>query len=219
MPFSLTWYNHSKKGSFYQPFNQFGISPTYKWLKVHLGYRNLTFSEFTLSGYTFLGAGVEATPGKFRFGAVYGKFNQNSTYDLAMADSIENDADGMGGKSRVRNREPLRRPFGAEDRGQYQAVRSAIHQPGMPTPEQNVAFGLTSRFEITPKLLFSFDGSYSFYTKDLTLAPADSIADAMLRFAGNLITVNNSANTSRLSRPASVISSLRVLSPWSNTDA
>jgi hypothetical protein len=194
MPFSLTWYNHSKKGSFYQPFNQFGISPTYKWLKVHLGYRNLTFSEFTLSGYTFLGAGVEATPGKFRFGAVYGKFNQNSTYDLAMADSIPK-MTRMGWAAKV--------GYGTENRfvdlsvlrigDNTKQFDPAIHQPGMPTPEQNVAFGLTSRFEITPKLLFSFDGSYSFYTKDLTLAPADSIADAMLRFAGNLITVNNSS--------------------------
>ena len=87
MPFSFSWYNNNKAG-FHQPFNQFGISPTYKWLTLHLGYRNLSFSEFTLSGYTFLGAGVEAKPGKFRLGAMYGKFNQNSVYNLAMADSL-----------------------------------------------------------------------------------------------------------------------------------
>ena len=37
-----------------------------------------------------------------------------------------------------------------------------IVKPGMPTPEQNIAFGLTSRFAITPQLMFTFDGSYSF---------------------------------------------------------
>src|SRR5690606_19189222 len=31
-----------------QPFNQFGLSPSYKWLRVHLGYRNISFSDFTL---------------------------------------------------------------------------------------------------------------------------------------------------------------------------
>ena len=87
MPFSFTWYSNQKAG-FRQPFNQFGISPTYKWLTVHLGYRHVSFSEFTLNGYTFLGAGVEARPGKFRLGAVYGKFNQISQYDLAMTDII-----------------------------------------------------------------------------------------------------------------------------------
>ena len=71
MPFSFSWYNNNKAG-FHQPFNQFGISPTYKWLTLHLGYRNLSFSEFTLSGYTFLGAGVEAKPGKFRLGRLVG---------------------------------------------------------------------------------------------------------------------------------------------------
>ena len=42
-----------------QPFNQFGLSPTYKWLTVHAGYRNLTWSSFTLAGHTILGAGFE----------------------------------------------------------------------------------------------------------------------------------------------------------------
>ena len=87
MPFSFNWYSNEKAG-FNQPFNQFGISPTYKWLTLHLGYRNVSFSEYTLNGYTFLGVGLEARPGKFRFGASYGKFNQNSEYDLLMVDSI-----------------------------------------------------------------------------------------------------------------------------------
>ena len=87
MPFSFNWYSNEKAG-FTQPFNQFGISPTYKWLTFHLGYRNVSFSEYTLNGYTFLGVGLEARPGKFRLGAIYGKFNQNSEYDLLMVDSI-----------------------------------------------------------------------------------------------------------------------------------
>ncbi|MDP4256024.1 MAG: hypothetical protein Q8938_18595, partial [Bacteroidota bacterium] len=44
--------------SFSQPFNQFGISPHYKWITLHLGYRNISFSPYTLAGYTLLGAGV-----------------------------------------------------------------------------------------------------------------------------------------------------------------
>ncbi|MBP8877869.1 MAG: hypothetical protein KBF67_12900, partial [Flavobacteriales bacterium] len=31
---------------FQQPFNQFGLSPYYKWAKVHLGYRDVSFSKF-----------------------------------------------------------------------------------------------------------------------------------------------------------------------------
>ena len=195
MPFSLTWYNNNKKGSFSQPFNQFGISPTYKWLTLHLGYRNLTFSEFTLNGYTFLGAGLEARPGKLRLGAVYGKFNQNSTYDLAMADSMPK-LTRTGWAAKV--------GYGTESRFiDFSVVRigdntkhfdSLAFKPGMPTPEQNIAFGLTSRFAFTPELMFTFDGSYSFYTKNrLELAP-DSISDGWLRLANGLITVNGTTS-------------------------
>ena len=196
MPFSFTWYDNDKKGNFSQPFNQFGISPTYKWLTLHLGYRNLSFSEFTLNGYTFLGAAVEARPGKFRLGAVYGKFNQNSTYDLAMADSMPK-MTRTGWAAKV--------GYGTENRFvDFSVVRIGdstkdfdsltIVKPGMPTPEQNIAFGLTSRFAITPQLMFTFDGSYSFYTKDRIAPALDSISDGWLRLANGLITVNGTTS-------------------------
>src|SRR5208283_2880744 len=53
-----------------QPFNQFGISPKYKWITLHVGYQNLNYSQFTLAGHTILGAGVDLTPGIFRFGFI-----------------------------------------------------------------------------------------------------------------------------------------------------
>jgi len=67
--------------SFRQPFNQFGISPHYKWVTVHLGYRNIDFSPYTLAGYTMYGAGVELTPGKLRLGFMYGRLNRATTLD------------------------------------------------------------------------------------------------------------------------------------------
>lgn len=39
-----------QQSSFTQPFNQFELSPSYKWVTVHAGYRNLTFSPYTLTG-------------------------------------------------------------------------------------------------------------------------------------------------------------------------
>jgi hypothetical protein len=81
--FNLTWKTFSlpfsfvlseQERSFRQPFNQFGASPKYKWITLHAGYRNITFSPYTLAGHSFLGGGVELNPGKFRFGAVYGRF-------------------------------------------------------------------------------------------------------------------------------------------------
>jgi hypothetical protein len=75
IPFSGTYTNQEFQ---YQtmklmPFNQYGISPYYKWIKIHAGYRSMNFSSYTLNGRTFYGVGVELTPGIFRFSAMYGK--------------------------------------------------------------------------------------------------------------------------------------------------
>ncbi len=72
LPFSFTVGKY-QQGKFTKPFLQFGITPTYKWAKLHLGHRNLTFNPYTLSGHTFLGVGIELNPKKFRFAAMYGR--------------------------------------------------------------------------------------------------------------------------------------------------
>ncbi|HNW50356.1 MAG TPA: hypothetical protein PKH79_04685 [Prolixibacteraceae bacterium] len=76
LPFSFMY--SGKNLSYTQPFNRFGISPEYKWIKLHLGYRSMNFSSCTLAGHSFLGAGVELNPGNFRFAGVYGRFKQKT---------------------------------------------------------------------------------------------------------------------------------------------
>lgn len=82
IPFSFIVSNFENK--FYQPFNQFGISPYYKWIKLHLGYRNLMYSPFTLAGHQMLGAGFDLTPGKFRLGFMYGRLRKSTSIDSSM---------------------------------------------------------------------------------------------------------------------------------------
>ena len=67
--------------SYSNPFTQFGISPTYKWAKLHLGYRNIAFSPLTFDGQSFRGAGVELTPGILRFAAFAGRLNKSVNED------------------------------------------------------------------------------------------------------------------------------------------
>ena len=52
----------------------YGVSPYYKKIKFHAGYRSVYFSDYTLSDHIFLGGGIEAEPSIFRFGFVYGRF-------------------------------------------------------------------------------------------------------------------------------------------------
>ena len=61
LPFSGVLGNQGT--SFRQPFNQFGLSPSYKWATVHAGYRNVTFSPFTLARPYFFGRGCRAQSG------------------------------------------------------------------------------------------------------------------------------------------------------------
>jgi hypothetical protein len=70
-PFSFTISEQQR--NFQQPFNKIGVSPYYKWVKLHLGYRNVAFSKYTLGGHTILGGGGEFTPGKFRIGIMAGR--------------------------------------------------------------------------------------------------------------------------------------------------
>lgn len=70
--------------SYGHSFNKFGLSPYYKWIKIHLGHRSMRFSNYSLGGKNFFGGGIELTPGKFRFAAFAGKM-QNP---LAQRDTI-----------------------------------------------------------------------------------------------------------------------------------
>jgi len=74
LPFSFTVGKY--QSTFTKPYLQFGITPTYKWAKLHLGHRNITFNPYTLGGHTFLGAGVELNPKKWRFAAMYGRLRR-----------------------------------------------------------------------------------------------------------------------------------------------
>jgi hypothetical protein len=69
---------------FYQPFNQYGISPSYKWATVHAGYLYVQFWPYTLAGHRMLGGGLELNPGKLRAGFMYGRLNRASVVDSVM---------------------------------------------------------------------------------------------------------------------------------------
>src|SRR6478736_5330851 len=72
VPVSFTLSNQNI--SVQQPFNQYSVHPTYKWVTAHLGYTSMTFSPYTLNGHIFLGAGVDATPNeKWKISGMYGR--------------------------------------------------------------------------------------------------------------------------------------------------
>lgn len=59
--------------SFRQQINEFGISPTYHGVTVHLGHFAPQFSTYTLADQTLAGGGVESDQHNFRLGLVGGQ--------------------------------------------------------------------------------------------------------------------------------------------------
>lgn len=83
VPFSFAYTNQNF--DFSSPFklNRLSISPSYKWITLHIGDAAMTFSPYTLSGHQFTGVGVDlAPPGPFKISAMYGRFLRAVEYNV-----------------------------------------------------------------------------------------------------------------------------------------
>lgn len=191
LPFSIAI---SQQGtSFNQPFSRYGISPEYKWIKLHLGYRNMRFSEFTLGGVTFLGVGVELTPKKFRFSAMYGRLRKAVGEPMNQFETSQFERKGYGFKIGVGDKTFIDLSlFSAKD------ILGSLQFPDSlelrNLPEASTSLGLTGRFSmVKDQLNLDYDVATSVFTHDLR---ADSIesSDNNLTEAANLFNLNSSSN-------------------------
>ena len=94
IPFTYSYSN--QQGTYTQPFNQYGVSPTYKWIKTHIGWSNMNFSQYTFSGYPFLGAGVELTPKNWKINLMYGRLKKAIEFDAINESDTEMSFKRMG---------------------------------------------------------------------------------------------------------------------------
>ncbi|GAB3940944.1 hypothetical protein GCM10028805_03540 [Spirosoma harenae] len=203
LPFSAVLGNQGS--SFRQPFNQFGVSPTYKWATVHAGYRNVSFSPFTLAGHTFLGGGVELNPGKLRLGAVYGRFNKAISTNIAEPDIIPAYQRtgyavkvGYGKPGNYVDLIMLRaKDDSASIASAPQSVSSTV------TPAENLVVGLTTRLLILKHITVELDGAVSAYTRDVraTLVSTEG-SNPVARLFGTLITPRLSTQLTQATQAA-----------------
>jgi hypothetical protein len=80
LPFTYSYSNN--QATYTQPFNMQSCSPTYKWIKGHVGTTALNFSPYTLGGHVFSGAGLELSPKGFYVGGMYGRLKKKVEYDF-----------------------------------------------------------------------------------------------------------------------------------------
>lgn len=187
--------------SFRQPFNQFGISPHYKWITIHLGYRSVTFSPYTLAGYTMLGAGVELTPGKFRFGFMYGKLASATTLDTSTQSLVPYSFSrkayavklGVGNESTFVDFSYLKAKdnAGSVPYKNYDSVYNI-------TPAANVVLGVSTRVSFLKKKFYiQGNAAGSIFTRDVNSPfTLDSLDNPAYKFVKNFATVNASSSFS-----------------------
>ncbi|MGF1636660.1 MAG: hypothetical protein ACFCUU_06260, partial [Cyclobacteriaceae bacterium] len=176
MPFNFVI--SQKQQDFRQPFNQFGLSPYYKWLQLHLGYRSMVFSQYTLNGHVFNGAGVEANPGIFRFGVMYGRFLKPIEEDTMNIEGIQPAYRRMGYSVKVgagshTNFVDLVLFKGWDD---VNSITRPVDSAAV-NPEANLVIGLKSQQRIWNNVVFDLDFGLSGYTSNIYASgpPRDDI--------------------------------------------
>ncbi|WP_338873514.1 hypothetical protein WBJ53_30735 [Spirosoma sp. SC4-14] len=203
LPFSAVLGNQGN--SFRQPFNQFGVSPTYKWATIHAGYRNVTFSPFTLAGHTFLGGGAELNPGKLRLGAVYGRFNKAISTNLAQPDIIPAyQRTGYAlkvGYGKPGNYVDLLLLRAHDDSTSITSLPQSATQSV--APAENLVVGATSRLLIRKHITVELDAAVSAYTRDVrsTVVAAEG-SNAVTRFFGRMFTARISTQLTQATQAA-----------------
>lgn len=174
IPLTFTWSNY--KWTYSQPFNQFTLSPSYKWATLHLGYSSMSFSPYSLNGHQFLGAGVELTPGeKFKISALYGQLQKASKGDSVHGMEPQYARYGTGFKVDY-----------AFDKGEaginlfYARDNSDAPMPDIDslgiTPQENLILGSHVGLKVVQGLKFNADVSTSLLSNDQRISKATDLS-------------------------------------------
>ncbi|MCO5231523.1 MAG: hypothetical protein M9958_10245 [Chitinophagales bacterium] len=157
LPFSFNVAQFST--SYTTPFAQLGISPTYKWIKVHVGYRSMSLNPLVFDGQTFLGAGVELSPGKFKVGGFYGRLNkaisEGTTADRRIEPQYSRVGYGMKAGFEGKNGSFGVQLFHAKDN--KESVITILDTLNTIFPQENTVIG--SNWSVTIAKVLSFTGN------------------------------------------------------------
>lgn len=202
-PFTLTVSEQERR--FAQPFNRYGVSPYYKWLTLHAGYRNVKFSDFTLAGVTMLGGGFEINSGgnrygKLRIGAMVGRINRAVAEDTTSDDPLRFNRypvfkrTGYAFKIGVGTSSNYIDLLFFKGRDDTASISRPVQNVGV-TPADNAVAGLKIHNTLFKKLTFDADVAASVLTRSLYARSIEQDNDdfAMLRAIGGLVAINASS--------------------------
>jgi hypothetical protein len=174
-------------------FSQFGMSPHYKWITLHAGYRQYSYSPFTVGGQTFFGGGIELHPWLFRLGFFTGQLHKAVAVDSLsqskqkIPGSYPTDITTVNGTNYY-SAQPAytRTAWGAKfgfgtDRNfvdlivfKGQDIASSLTDAASKLkllPEENLILGLNCFQRIGKHISFAFNGAASLYTYNTDVEP------------------------------------------------
>jgi len=210
LPISFYFSNNTTSFSYPQlPTFSLGFMPTYKNWKFHIGNSSMHFSNYTYSGLSFLGAGVEYQGKLFRMGA-FGGLLQRATkikgYDDRSA--IQQLADSLLGLNVPQSTLPqyLRAGGGVKigvgnERNfiDISFLKAKDKYTSLPeewrdtiAPQDNFAIGLSGRFAIKNWFAFTANVGASLYNPDLRDSLRIEEYGKLQRYTGWLFTAGNS---------------------------
>jgi len=201
LPFSFRFSEQER--DFRQPFNQFGVSPYYKWAKLHLGYRSHNWSTYALAGHSITGVGLELTPGKFQVGFATGRLLKPVRY----IDNPENIR--LQTPAYKRTGTALRLGYGSESNNFSLVILKArddstslgtVPSEYSLTPDENLVVSFLTKQTIAKKYLFEVEVAQSLYTKDIRTAVTDSTGGLMTKIFSSLIQNHESTTSSNAVR-------------------
>jgi hypothetical protein len=164
IPLSVIYSN--KQWSYSQPFNQYMLAPSYKWIKLYLGNASMSFSPYTLSGHQFWGFGAELTPpGKISGSLMVGRLQKKILPDSSSSVDPAYQRYGAGGKI------SYQLPFGSFTAIAFYAKDDSSSLPGIADttlyPQENLCLGLSGNVNVMQSFNFVFDYGLSTLTSNL----------------------------------------------------
>lgn len=200
--FPFSFIISEQQRDFRQPFNKFGVSPYYKWARLHLGYRNLNWSPYSLAGHTIFGAGAELSPGKWQIGILYGRLMraiEPGDFDLVTSDSY------VQTPSYSRKAFTWKAGYGTEKNNAGIIMMKGWDDPesldtdSVPAylmPAENFILSFYTHQQILKKIIFDLQLAQSLYTNNLNSPENDTTSYGLLDAFSGLYSSNASSYSS-----------------------
>lgn len=177
MPFNVIYSN--QVFTYQQPFNQFGIAPTFKFGTIYLGNSSVRFSNYTLAGQRFGGVGADLQIKWLRLGGIYGQLRRQVAPIGALNDPLTyiNESETQAFR---RKGYAMKLGFGSKTQfvdfiffKSYDVIPKEFNAADWKVdPTENVIFGIHTFNVIAKKLAIKNDWAVSAFTRNTT---ADTI--------------------------------------------